>query len=318
MAAARRLAVAVAAAALSLAETAAAFAAGAVPVSSPVPDPADRWPGVAVAYALARDGELIWGAGLDRPHAPASLTKLLTALVLLETDWRAEALIPVSAAAASVPGSRIGLRAGERLRADDALTAMLVRSANDACLALVEHAAGSTGAFRPRLAAAAARLGLAQSAFIDPCGLDAPGQHSTARDLLRLADAAIAQPEILRRARLASARLRTQGGRELAFSSTNALLGRVPGAIGLKTGHTAAAGRCLIAVAELGSRRVVLVLLGATPDRWWVASGMLAQALNAPVPAPALARDTPEAAPQPQPQPVGPGLPAREGHAPPR
>jgi D-alanyl-D-alanine carboxypeptidase (penicillin-binding protein 5/6) len=258
------------------------------PVTLPAPasTPIDRWPGVATAYALARDGELIWGAELDRPHAPASLAKLLTALVLLDEGWRPQAPVAVSAAAARVVGSRVGLRAGERLRADDALTAMLVRSANDACVALVEHAAGSMVAFRPRLAAAAARFGLTHSSFVDPCGLDAPGQHSTARDLLRLADVAIARPEIAQRARLASARLSTLGGRELAFDSTNALLGRAPGAIGLKTGFTTAAGRCLIAVAELGSRRVVLVMLGATPERWSIASGMLAQALNAAVPVP--------------------------------
>jgi len=242
--------------------------------------PTDRWPGVAAAYALELDEELIWGTALDAPHAPASLAKLLAALVLLDEVWNPDATVPVSATAARAVGTRLGLRRGERIRADDALTAMLVGSANDACHALVEHAAGSVAAFRPRLAATAQRLGLARSTFVDPSGLDAPGQHTTARDLLRLAASARARPEIARRCRIASARVRTLDGREIAFDNTNALIGRLPEAVGLKSGYTTAAGRCLIAVGERGRHRATLVMLGATPERWWSASGMLTHALS--------------------------------------
>lgn len=242
--------------------------------------PQDRWPGVAAAYALGLDGELIWGAALDAPRAPASLAKLLTALALLDDGWAPDAAITVSPAAARAVGTRLGLRSGEQMQADAALTAMLVGSANDACRALVEHAAGDVKAFRPRLAAAAQRLGLTASVFVDPCGLDAPGQRTTAREMLHLATAAQAHPEIARRSGLAAAQMRTLGGREIAVVNTNALIGRLPEAVGLKSGYTAAAGRCLIAIGERGRRRATLVMLGATPERWWNASGMLTHALS--------------------------------------
>jgi D-alanyl-D-alanine carboxypeptidase (penicillin-binding protein 5/6) len=241
--------------------------------------PLDRYPGVAAAYAVAANGRLIWGAAIDAHRQPASIAKLLTALVLLEGAWDPDAVIEVRSRAAEATGSRIGLRRGERLRAADALTAMLVRSANDACLALVEHAAADVAAFRPKLAARAAALGMTDSNFVDPCGYDAPGQYTTVRDLLRLADAARRVPEIALRARAVDARIRTLAGREFRFTNTNLLIGRATDATGLKSGYTNGAGRSLIALGERGDDRAVVVMLGATGDRWLDASGVLAHAL---------------------------------------
>lgn len=241
--------------------------------------PEDRYPGVAAAYAVTANGHLIWGAGLDVRRQPASLAKLLTALVLLGDGWDPEATVAVGPRAASVEGSRAGLRRGDRLRAADALTALLVRSGNDACVALVEHAAGDVAAFRPRLAARARVLGLDGSHFVDPCGFDAPDQYTNARDLIKLAEAARAVPEIALRARAAEARIRTLAGRELHFTNTNALIGRTTDAVGLKSGYTRGAGRSVIALGERGTDRVVVVLLGATDDRWLAASGILQHAL---------------------------------------
>lgn len=94
------------------------------------PAPTNPYPDVAAAYAAAIDGRLTWASGLDARRQPASLAKLLTALVLLESPrWQAEDWVTVSAAAARIEGSRIGLREGEVLRAIDLLTGMLVRSA---------------------------------------------------------------------------------------------------------------------------------------------------------------------------------------------
>lgn len=238
----------------------------------------DHFPGVAAAYAVSIDGRLVWAAQPDLRRQPASLSKLLTALVLLEQDWRAEAQVTVGAEAAAIEGSRIGLRRGEVLRAADLLSGMLVRSGNDACLALVEHAAGSMSAFAERMNHRAAQLGMKDSRFVHPCGLDAAGQHATARDLLRLADAAAANPEILRRAGAQSAVIRTKAGRELRFHNSNALIGRQPDTIGLKSGYTSQAGNCVIVLAERDGHRVLMVLLGA-PDRWWESTGMIARAL---------------------------------------
>jgi D-alanyl-D-alanine carboxypeptidase (penicillin-binding protein 5/6) len=239
----------------------------------------DAYPGAAAAYVVAVDGRLHWARNPDLPRPPASLAKLLTAVVLLDDrTWDDAARIEVSAAAAAIEGSQLGLRRGEALRAEDALTALLVRSANDACLALVEHFAGSIGNFVDRMNTRAAALGMSRSRFRHPCGLDAPGQQSTARDLLRVAGVALAQPAIASRVALARAEIATLGGRRLAFVNGNALVGRVDGVIGMKSGFTTRAGKCVIAVAQRGEHRVWLVMLGAE-ERWWTASGMIESAV---------------------------------------
>jgi serine-type D-Ala-D-Ala carboxypeptidase (penicillin-binding protein 5/6) len=234
----------------------------------------DRFPEIASAYAVVIDDELSWARALDSPRQPASLAKLLSGLVLLERDWDPERLIVVSASAAAIEGSRVGLRAGEQIRAADALTAMLVRSANDACLALVEQRSGNSPAFAIEMNRMAQRLGMKASRFVQPCGLDAPGQYSTVRDLLLLAHAAAGSPQIALRAGAQKATLTTAQGRRLEFHNSNALIGRDARARGLKSGYTSQAGRCLIALAEADGHRVMVVMLDA-PDRWWGVTGVL-------------------------------------------
>lgn len=236
--------------------------------------PIDAYPRAAAAYIVIADGRPLWVRAAAAPRPPASLAKLLTALVLLDRGWRPGADIVVSARAAGVEGSRLGLRAGESLTAGDALTALLVRSANDACVALAEHAAGSLQAFAERMNARATRLGLRDSHFVHPCGLDAPGQKSSARDLLRVAIAAMEEPAIARIVALREAVVTTGGGRRLAMRNGNALLGRVDGVVGIKSGYTSSAGKCVIALARRGAHSVWLVMLDA-PDRWWVAAGII-------------------------------------------
>ena len=235
---------------------------------------ADPYPGAAAAYVVVADGRLLWAHQPTLPRQPASLAKLLTALVLLDEDWRPDAAVRVSARAAAVDGSRLGLRAGEVLSAGDALQALLVRSANDACVALAEHAAGSLAAFAARMNVRARLLDLQESHFVHPCGLDADGQHTSARDLLRIGDAAFEQADIARIVRLQNGAVYTRAGRRLAMHNGNALLGRVDGVIGLKSGYTEGAGKCAIEVVERGGHRVWLVILGA-PNRWWVAAGII-------------------------------------------
>ena len=239
----------------------------------------DRYPDIAAAYVVAVDGEIKWAGKPDEPRQPASLAKLLSALVLLESGWNPEALVTVSASAAGVEGSRIGLKRGEQLRAADLLTGMLVRSGNDACLALAEHAAGSIAAFAKRMNQHAARIGMKNSNFVHPCGLDAPGQRTTARDLLLLAEAARKVPEIRKRSAMASAVIHTTAKRELSFNNTNALIGRATDVNGLKSGYTSGAGNCVIALGERAGHYAIVILLDGN-DRWWDASGLIAQALG--------------------------------------
>jgi D-alanyl-D-alanine carboxypeptidase (penicillin-binding protein 5/6) len=245
--------------------------------AKPHQDRRDPFRNAAVAYAMVLDGELLWGRNIDAHRAPASLTKLLTALVLLDSDWQPDALLPVSHTAAHVERQRIGFRTGESVRAEDALTAMLVHSANDACMVLVEHAAPSLAEFADRMNARAAQLGMNDSHFVHPCGFDADGQYSTVSDLLRLAKAAHADPRIASIVAEQRTTISTASGRKLTMNNTNQLLGHLPGVVGLKTGYTAQAGRCLIAVAEQSGHRVWLVLLDSQ-RRWSTAHRMITAA----------------------------------------
>jgi serine-type D-Ala-D-Ala carboxypeptidase (penicillin-binding protein 5/6) len=241
---------------------------------------ADRFPKAAKASLVAIDGRVVWEHDAAAPRPPASLTKIMTALVLLEGDWKPEAPVPVSAEAGAETGSRGGLRAGETIRAGDLLSAMLIGSANDACHALAEHAAGSVAAFVEAMNARAASMGLSATHFENPCGHDAPGQRSSARDLFVLAEAALAHAEFARVVSETRTSFETAKGRRVSVRSGNALLGRLPGALGVKTGYTPQAGKCLVGLAARGGRRVIVVLLDA-PDRWWTAAALFEEAFDA-------------------------------------
>jgi serine-type D-Ala-D-Ala carboxypeptidase (penicillin-binding protein 5/6) len=240
----------------------------------------DRFPGIAEAYFVKRDGRLLWAGGADRRLPPASLTKMMTALLALERG-DLEHVVVVSRAAAQATGTRLGLRAGEKLRARDLLAATVIRSANDACRALAEHLGKSAAGFVVTMNERAAALGLADTHFADPCGHDRAGQFSTATDLARLAEAVVQYPEYLRLARTPKLSISTaDGSRSFTFSNTNALIGRYDGTIGVKTGYTERGGNCLVALVEKDGARVLLVMLNA-PNRWWNAVGLLDRAFEA-------------------------------------
>jgi D-alanyl-D-alanine carboxypeptidase (penicillin-binding protein 5/6) len=233
-----------------------------------------------VAYAAVVDGGLVWGRHLDVRRAPASLTKLLTALVLLDSNWHPDAVLNVSHAAAHITHPRVGLHTGDTITAQEALTAMLMHSANDACMVLVENAAPSLAVFSQRMNAKAQQLGMRDSHFVHPCGFDEDGQYSTVNDLLRLGRAAHANPHIAQIVAQQTALVYTGKGRALSFHNTNQLLGHLDGVMGLKTGYTAQAGHCLIAVAEQGGHRVWLVLLDSQ-RRWSSAHRIIVDAFAA-------------------------------------
>lgn len=243
--------------------------AGAAP-ASPAPGraaPVDAYPDVARAYWVEVNGQPVWAGGPELRLPMASLAKLMTALLLAE-DAALDGDLVVSDAAARATGSRIGLRAGERMRAADLFDAMLVRSANDACRALADWHGGDLPRFVARMNARAAELGLRDTTFANACGHDAPGQASSVRDLATLARAAMAQPRIADTVGKVHVAFRSPGGREFAMGTTNALLQQFDGALGIKTGYTPGAGRCLVALARRGEDEVLVVMLHA-PDRWW-------------------------------------------------
>ena len=236
----------------------------------------DPYPWIASAYLVKRDGVVLWAG---QPHArlpPASLAKLMTALLALE-HGKLDETVTVGKGVLQATGTRIGLKPGERLSARDLLAATVVRSANDACRALADHISkGFVRAMNDRAAA----LGLPDTHFADPCGHDRKGQYSSAADLARLAEEVLRHDEYRRLSRTQKISFKTLEGRVFTLNNTNALLGRYPGAIGIKTGYTEGAGNCLVALAERDGVRVMAVLLNA-PNRWWNAAGLLDRAFAA-------------------------------------
>ena len=260
------------AAGLALACVAAACAASTL---ATLPDP---FAGVAGAYLVTIDDREHWGHAPDAALPPASLTKMMSALLVAESiGRRGDADVAVSPRAARSAGARLGLRAGDAMRASALLEAMLMHSANDACVALAEWRDGSEAAFVLSMNAEARRLGLASTHFDNACGFDASGQRMSARDALTLAKRVLATPELAAIVRQTRGTISTLDGRRFTFVNSNALIGRVDGVIGVKTGFTARAGRCVVAAAERGGTRVVVVLMGAG-DRWWDAVAMLERA----------------------------------------
>lgn len=244
-----------------------------------LPDP---YPDVARAYWVEVDGRPMWAGHPDTRLPLASLTKLMTALLVGE---RADltATVTVSRAAARETGTRVGLRAGERVTAGDLLDAMLVRSANDACHALADWQGGSEAAFVARMNRRAVALGLTDTHFANACGHDAPGQYSSARDLARLARQAMRVDAIATAVARPRFSFVAADGRRHSMRSTNALLGGLRGTRGIKTGTTPEAGRCLVALVERDGVEVLVVLLHA-PDRWWDSAGLIELAFqHAPV-----------------------------------
>lgn len=241
--------------------------------------PTDPFPQVARAYLVTVDGTDVWQHAASDKVAPASLTKLMTALLVDETA-RLDEVVIVSAKAGTETGSRMGLKGGERLRVKDLLAAAMIASANDACRALAEWRDGSEVAFVQRMNRKAAALGLKDTRFVNACGHDAAGHYSTARDLAKLSDAAMARPSIAEFARQVETTVATvDGARSYKLTNRNALIGRYDGAVGVKSGFTVKAGKCVIAQAERNGVRVLLVLLGGR-DRWWDAHAMLNHAFE--------------------------------------
>lgn len=243
-------------------------------------EPTNRYPGLAAAYLVQVDGEDLWAGNADARLPPASLTKIMTALVVLE-DYRPQEVVEISIAASRATGTRLKLKAGERLTVASLLTAMLMVSANDACAALAEHAAGSARAFVGRMNQRAAAMRLSNTHFANPCGFDAAGHYSSARDLARLSAAAMAHPEFAAIVAQTEARVSGMDGmRPRTLKNRNALIGTYEPAIGIKTGYTGKAGKCLAALADKDGRRVLVVMLNAR-SRWWDTIGLIERAFDA-------------------------------------
>jgi len=208
-------------------------------------------------------GRVLWSRDAHRVLPIASLTKLMTALLVTEAT-RPRDVVRIPRDVARARGSRMGhLKPGRSVRVEALLHGLLMSSGNDAAVALAVHVAGSQRRFVRRMNERAKRWALPCTRFADPHGLD-PRNTSCAEDLAQLAEHALNDERIARIARKRSAKVRigSLGLRWLA--TTNPLLRvRYPGTVGLKTGFTNRAGRCLVAAVRRGGRTRVVVLLHA-------------------------------------------------------
>jgi serine-type D-Ala-D-Ala carboxypeptidase (penicillin-binding protein 5/6) len=218
----------------------------------------------AAVLADESTGQVLFERNATAARAMASTTKVMTALLTLERlDERR--VVVIGAGPPRVGEESLRLHKGERLTVRQLLLGLLVKSANDAGAALAEAVDGSEAAFVRRMNRKAAALRLAATHYVTPYGLDRPGHQTSARDLGRLWEVAMRRADF--RSLVATRAARIPGGplSLRRFVTTNQLLGSYRWTVGGKTGFTNRAGRCLVASASRGGRRLVAVALGS-PD----------------------------------------------------
>ena len=210
----------------------------------------------------AASGEALYEKAPDERRLIASTTKIMTALVALE-HCSPDEIVEIPPVCERTEGSSMYLRAGERVTVEELLYGLLLLSGNDAAMALADHCGGGDPArFVMEMNIRAQSLGLGDTSFENPHGLDGPKHYSTARDLARLAAHAMENP-VFRE--IVATKSIVLNGR--AMRNHNRLLWRMDEVCGVKTGYTKAAGRCLVSCAQCHGRRFIAVTLAA-PEDW--------------------------------------------------
>ncbi len=221
-------------------------------------------PEVSAASAVLMDadtGRVLYEKDRHTPRLIASITKLMTALVALESGHDLEEVVTIAPEWAGVEGSSIYLRPGEEITLEALLYGLLLRSGNDAALAIAGHCGGTVEEFVSRMNQKAGELGMTDSSFANPNGLNAEGHYSSAYDMALLARACLEREEL---ARIVATKSITFGTR--TFTNHNKLLWRYEGCIGLKTGYTEKAGRTLVSAARRNGMTLICVTLNAPSD----------------------------------------------------
>lgn len=234
-------------------------------------------PKVLARSALLADAgthTVLWARNPYERLPMASLTKVMTALLLIE-NARPDEVVTTPLEATLSETSSLNLRCGEQISVHDLLYAILLRSANDACVAAAYHVSGSVPAFAALMNRRARQLGCTDTSFVNPNGLPAQGHYSTAADLARITLEAIRYPVFNR---IVATRkyvvTRSMNQEDRVVTSHCKLLGRYQGADGVKTGYTRAAGHCFIGTATRYGRRLMVVILNS-PDMWGDAKRLL-------------------------------------------
>lgn len=209
----------------------------------------------------ARTGAILYEKRAFVQKDPASITKMMTALLVIE-QGKLHRVVAVSPQAASTIGSSLHIRVRQRYTVMDLLRGLLLRSGNDAAVALAEADAGSVPRFVAEMNIKAQELGAFNTSFENPNGLTAPGHYSSAYDLSLIARAALDLPTFRKLVGTREDVITEQrSGHARHINNTNQLLYSFPGADGIKTGTTNAAGKCLAASATVDGRQLIAVVL---------------------------------------------------------
>jgi D-alanyl-D-alanine carboxypeptidase (penicillin-binding protein 5/6) len=237
------------------------------PTALETPAPAPTPPRISAASAILQDlstGQVLYAKADGRRRPIASVTKIMTALLALE-EVDPSVRVTVSANAASQLGAGLGLTVGERLSVENLLYASMLQSSNDAAVVLAERVAGTESAFVVAMNARAVAMGLRDTRFLGPTGLD-DGGYSTAREVAAITRAAYQWPLFARIVRTRFRTIPAPSGPDRRIQNRNVLLWLYSPTIGVKTGFTSAAGHCLVVAARFESMELLAVVLGAPDD----------------------------------------------------
>ncbi|AFV97897.1 MULTISPECIES: serine hydrolase [unclassified Sulfuricurvum] len=228
-------------------------------------------------------GEVIYSKEALKEVKPASLTKIMTAMLAIE-QGNLDRPVTITAEMIAVEPTKAGYKEGEVIRLEDLIKAAMIKSDNDAAMAIAISVGGDLNTFVQMMNLKAAQIGMDNTFFTNPCGFDIANHHSTPIDLLHLAEYAIQNSlfnDITRQNQHIYYSLNTN--RKFVAKTHNYLLNRYEYAVGVKTGYTSKAGPCLIARAKKEGNDCLIVMLNSKENRWSVAQQIFEQVFLLPV-----------------------------------
>lgn len=215
---------------------------------------------IALIYDRA-SGRVLYEKNGNKQTPMASTTKIMTAIVVLENANLTDVVI-IDSKAAGIGGSRLGLKKNDKITVNDLLYGLMLRSGNDAAIALATYIGGSVEGFADMMNEKAKEMGLINSHFVVPHGLDNDGHYTTAYELAKMADYALNIEKFREIVGTKSTTIYINGYAK-AINNTNQLLGNVSGVYGVKTGFTNGAGRCLVTACKRDDLDIITVIIGA-------------------------------------------------------
>ena len=223
-------------------------------------------PASAAIMVEQQSGRVLYEKSADERRPMASTTKIMTALIILE-ECDLDAVVEIDGRMSGIEGSSMYLEVGEKLTVSELLHGLLIRSGNDAAVALAIHARGSVENFVKRMNERAAEMGLKDTSFANPHGLHHAEHYTTARELAKIACAAM-EHEVFREIIATERKVVSWDGHEWdrVLTNKNKILTLIEGGNGIKTGYTKAAGRCLVSAAVQDEMQLIAVTLNCGDD----------------------------------------------------